>query len=78
MRKLYNAQLTYHYSGVFEASYEIDFPDSKVHGANMGRIWGQQDPGGPHVGPISIAIWVNKVFPSPIIEKKNIHWLKIL
>ena len=26
-------------------------PDSKVHGANMGPIWGQQDPGGPHVGP---------------------------
>ena len=23
-------------------------PDSKVHGANMGPIWGQQDPGGPH------------------------------
>ena len=24
-------------------------PDSKVHGANMGPIWGRQDPGGPHV-----------------------------
>ena len=24
------------------------FPDSKVHGANMGPIWGRQDPGGPH------------------------------
>ena len=23
-------------------------PDSKVHGANMGPIWGRQDPGGPH------------------------------
>ena len=23
-------------------------PDSKVHGANMGPIWGLQDPGGPH------------------------------
>ena len=22
--------------------------DSKVHGANMGPIWGRQDPGGPH------------------------------
>ena len=36
----------------------IDFPDSKVHGANMGHIWGQQDPGEPHVGPINFAIWV--------------------
>ena len=23
------------------------FPDSKVHGANLGPIWGRQDPGGP-------------------------------
>ena len=28
-------------------------PDSKIHGANMGHIWGRQDPGGPHVGPIN-------------------------
>ena len=34
-------------------------PDSKVHGANMGPIWGRQDPGGPHVGPVNFAIWVN-------------------
>ena len=33
-------------------------PDSKVHGANMGPIWGRQDPGGPHVGPMNFAIWV--------------------
>ena len=32
-------------------------PDSKVHGANMGPIWGRQDPGGPHVGPTNFAIW---------------------
>ena len=30
-------------------------PDSKVHGANMGPIWGRQDPGGPHVGPKNFA-----------------------
>ena len=30
--------------------------DSKVHGASMGPIWGRQDPGGPHVGPINFAI----------------------
>ena len=27
-------------------------PDSKVHGANMGPIWGCQDSDGPHVGPM--------------------------
>ena len=34
----------------YEISYSphvyVDFPDSKVHGANMGPIWGRQDPGG--------------------------------
>ena len=34
------------------------YHDSKVHGANMGPIWGRQDPGGPHVGPLNLAIWV--------------------
>ena len=23
----------------------------------MGPIWGRQDPGGPHVGPMNFAIW---------------------
>ena len=32
-------------------------PESKVHEANMGPIWGRQDPGGPHVGPMNFAIW---------------------
>ena len=32
-------------------------PDSKVHGANMGPIWGRQDPGVPHVGPMNLTIW---------------------
>ena len=31
-------------------------PDIKVHGAIMGPIWGRQDPGGPHVGPMNHAI----------------------
>ena len=34
------------------------YPDSKDHGANMLLIWGRQDPGGPHVGPMNFAIWV--------------------
>ena len=32
-------------------------PGSSVRGANMGPIWGRQDPGGPHVGPMNVAIW---------------------
>ena len=53
------------------AKYNSDFqtkdtPDSKVHGANMGRIWGRQDPGGPHVGPMNHATW------DPIFKPH--HW----
>ena len=32
-------------------------PDSKVRGANMGPIWGRQDPAGSNVGPVNLAIW---------------------
>ena len=32
-------------------------PHSKVHEANMAPIWGRQDPGGPHVGPMNFALW---------------------
>ena len=30
-------------------------------GPIWGTIWGRQDPGGPHVGPVNFAIWDNKV-----------------
>ena len=35
------------------------YPNSNVHGVNMGPIWGRQDPGGPHVGPMNLPIWVH-------------------
>ena len=35
----------------------MKIPDSKVHGANMGPIWGRQDQGGSHGGPMNFAIW---------------------
>ena len=44
-------------------------PDSKVDGANMGLTWGQNDPGGPHVGPKNLSIWESLV----AIEMR---WLK--
>ena len=44
-------------------------PDSNVHGASMGPIWGRQDPGGPHVGAMNFAIWdVNYFYPLCIIS----------
>ena len=44
------------------AAYILDllqpYPDGKAHMAHMGPIWGRQDPGGPHVGPLNFAITV--------------------
>ena len=34
-------------------------PDNNVHVANMGPIWDQQDPGGPHAGPMNFVIWAD-------------------
>ena len=44
-----------------QADSLVSYPDNKVHGANMGPIWGRQDQGGPHVGPMNFAIWVVRV-----------------
>ena len=46
-------------------------PDNKVHGANMGPIWGRQVPGGSHVGPMNFAFW--GMFLSSEIEVL-VHW----
>ena len=35
------------------------FPDSKVHVANMGPTWVLSSRGGPHVGPMNLAISVD-------------------
>ena len=50
-------------------------PDSKVHGANMGPIWGRQDPGVPHVGHMNFVIWVHyyiTVYPTGIWHHANL------
>ena len=39
-----------------------NFPDSKVHGAHMRPTWVLSAQGGPHVGPIEFAIWVDIEF----------------
>ena len=35
-----------------------NYPDSKVHGANMGPTWVLSVPDGPHIGPMNLAIRV--------------------
>ena len=52
--------------------------DSKVHGANMGPIWGWQDPGGPHVGPMNFAFW-DWYYPDkgPVIWNLNVFVISL-
>ena len=57
---------------VQSAVTEGNIPDSKVHGANMGPIWGRQDPGGLHVGPMNLTIW------DPMVELHTGHLLQHL
>ena len=47
----------------FIISHQGPVPDSKVYGANMEPPWGRQDPGWPHVGPMSFAIWGDIIHP---------------
>ena len=54
-RKLLHTVITELVSQIYTGTRKIN-PDNKVHGANMGPIWGRQDPGGPHIGPLSFAI----------------------
>ena len=44
-------------------------PNRKVHGANMGPIWGRQDAGGSYVGTMNLAFLagVDSLIPSNCI-----------
>ena len=61
-------------SRIFTIISFYHYPDSKVHGANMGLIWGRQDPGGPHVGPMNLAIWVLIYYYHKLHQIYGIHW----
>ena len=54
----------------------IKIPDSKVYGANMWPSWGRQDPGGPHVGPMNLAIWDSWAVLTCVIF--SCHWTIIM
>ena len=44
---------------VKQGKIDFKYPENKVHGTNMGPIWGRQGPVVPHVGPMNFAIWVS-------------------
>ena len=37
-------------------------------GGNMGPVWGRQEPGGPHVGPMNFAIWDTSKYEALIYQ----------
>ena len=47
-------------------------PD-KVHGANMGPIWGRQDPGGPHAGPWTLPSGKKEFITSVTLKTESYH-----
>ena len=53
----YIEYLNYKNSYQFHNANTINTHDSKDQGANMGPPLGGQDPGGPHFGPMNLAIW---------------------
>ena len=53
---------------------EVDSPDSKVHGANMGSTWGRQDPGGSHVGHVNLAIWASNPSTKIAATRRSEFW----
>ena len=52
----------------------IALPDSKVHGAFMGPTWGGQDPGGPQVDPMNLAIRLASVSSQYILDVLYINF----
>ena len=56
--------------------FQISNPDRKIHVANMGPTWVLSAPGGPHVGPMNLAIReCNLRHPlSNVMSSFTIHW----
>ena len=71
-----NLIVTVHVRVALIAVYALlSIPDSKVHGANMGPIWGRQDSDGPHVGPMNLVIWDVTLTVPLVIHDFEYGWL---
>ena len=54
MEHVENGDIYMSFKGISKKGY----PDSKVHGANMGHTWVLSAPDGPHIGPMNLTITV--------------------
>ena len=48
---------------------------ARFMGPTWGSIWGRQDPGGPHVGPMNFAIWAGIVLWPPGVTEDLNRWI---
>ena len=54
------------------------YPDSKVHGANIGPTWVLSAPDGPHVGPMNFAIRAGMTWLPQSENLVQVHsWTKV-
>ena len=61
-------------------NHDLPYPDSKVHGANMGPTWDLWAAGGPHVDHMILAIWVGlETSENGLWQwKKTLHLCRLL
>ena len=54
-----------------------DYPDSKVHGANMESTWVLSAPVGPHVGPMNLSIRRALKYPETVVMegRRMVGWM---
>ena len=59
--------------------FEFKVPDNKVRVANMGPTWVLAAPGGPHVGPMNLAIrgnlWADILYCTTIQHSCITHYI---
>ena len=52
-------------------------PDSKIHGANMGSIWGRQVSGGPHIDPMNLSVLSGMECQTYVCSTRRFHSQRI-
>ena len=73
--------MIYHHSFIYgdrlwaTTTFQSPYPESKVHGANMGPTWVLSAPDGPHFGPMNLVIRVAAKGNFPYEYDKPLHWI---
>ena len=75
MFRVYNNHVPHMSLSLFKQNLEFhNYPDSIIHGANMGPTWVLSAPVGPHVGPMNLAIRVYYQNCGSFSPYASTHW----